>query len=166
MKRLANYFSAFLMAASLGVSLEVALGVSGAWAMGSDSQSSDSQEKQENTAYRQGREAIEAQDWAGAIASLEVAAAETPENADVHNYLGYAYRKSGDYDRALASYRTALRLDPEHRGAHEYIGEAYVELGDMEKANEHLEALDRICSFGCAEYTELKNAIAAKKATN
>jgi hypothetical protein len=32
--------------------------------------------------------------------------------------------------------------------------------GDLPKAKEHLAALDRICFFGCEEYSDLKKAIA------
>jgi tetratricopeptide (TPR) repeat protein len=74
--------------------------------------------------------------------------------------LGYANRKSGNLDLAFKHYNEALRLDPKHRGAHEYIGEAYLMKGDVAKAKDHLAALDRICFFGCEEYSDLKKAIA------
>jgi hypothetical protein len=32
--------------------------------------------------------------------------------------------------------------------------------GDLAKAKEHLFALDRLCFFGCEEYTDLKKAVA------
>jgi hypothetical protein len=57
-------------------------------------------------------------------------------------------------------YNEALRIDPKHRGAHEYIGEAYLMVGNVAKAKEHLGALDKLCFFPCAEYTDLKKAIA------
>lgn len=67
-------------------------------------------------------------------------------------------------EQAFAHYRKALDLDPEHKGAHEYIGEAYLMVGDLARAEEHLAALDGLCFFGCEEYRELKEAIAAYKA--
>ena len=87
-------------------------------------------------------------------------AARDPRNADAQNWLGYAYRKSGNLDQAFKHYGEALRLDPRHRGAHEYIGEAYLMKGDLAKAKEHLATLDRLCFFGCEEFSELKKAIA------
>jgi Flp pilus assembly protein TadD len=108
-----------------------------------------------------GKAAIRGQNWKGAIDSFGKVAARDPRNADAQNWLGYAYRKSGDLDLAFKHYHEALRLDPRHRGAHEYIGEAYLMKGDPAKAKEHLAALDRLCFFGCEEYDDLKKAIAA-----
>ena len=86
------------------------------------------------------------------------------KNADAYNWLGYAYRNQGDYEQSFANYNKALLIDPRHRGAHEYIGEAYLKTGNVAKAEEFLKRLDSLCTFGCAEYTELKNKIAAHKA--
>ena len=80
-------------------------------------------------------------------------------NADIHNYLGYAYRKSGNLDAAFKSYAVALRLDPKHKGAHEYVGEAYLLVNNLPKAQEHLAALDKICFLSCEEYRDLKKNI-------
>ena len=57
-------------------------------------------------------------------------------------------------------YNEALRLDPKHKGAHEYIGEAYLMVGNVAKAKEHLSQLDKLCFFGCSEFTDLKKSIA------
>jgi Flp pilus assembly protein TadD len=108
-----------------------------------------------------GKAAIRAQNWKGAIDSFGKVAARDPRNADAQNWLGFAYRKSGNLDLAFNHYHEALKLDPRHRGAHEYIGEAYLMKGDPAKAKEHLAALDRLCFFGCEEYDDLKKAIAA-----
>jgi hypothetical protein len=62
-------------------------------------------------------------------------------------------------DLVFKHYTEALRLAPKHRGAHEYIGEAYLMVGDVPKARAHLTQLDRLCFFGCAEYSSLKQAI-------
>jgi Flp pilus assembly protein TadD len=107
-----------------------------------------------------GKAAIRAQNWKGAIDSFAKVAAANPRDADAQNGLGYAYRKLGNLDMAFKHYNEALRLEPRHRGAHEYIGEAYLMKGDLPKAKEHLAALDRICFFGCEEYSDLKKAIA------
>jgi tetratricopeptide (TPR) repeat protein len=106
------------------------------------------------------RKAIEAGDWARAIALLRRSAEADPDNADVHNFLGYAFRKSGDPDTALKHYRKALELNPQHKHAHEYIGEAYLMTGDVAKAEQHLAQLQRICTpIPCEELRELKHAI-------
>lgn len=147
----------------------LALAPVAASAMGSGSDSSGGGSSaaktapKQNAAYDKGVAAVEAQNWAVAIESLTVATEQDPKNADAFNYLGYAQRKSGDYFNALSSYRKALEIDPEHKGAHEYIGQAYLEIGNVAKAEEHLESLDSICTFGCAEYTSLKEAVARIK---
>jgi Flp pilus assembly protein TadD len=107
-----------------------------------------------------GKAAIRAQNWQAAIGAFNKVAAKEPGNADAQNFLGFAYRKSGNLDLAFKHYREALRLNPRHRGAHEYIGEAYLMRGDLAKAKEHLVQLDKLCFFGCEEYDDLKKAIA------
>ena len=109
--------------------------------------------------YENGRKAIESRNWKLALDQFGRAVARDPNNADIHNYLGYAYRKSGNLDAAFRSYGEALRLDPEHKGVHEYLGEAYLTVNNLAKAEEHLAALDRICFFSCEEYRDLKKQI-------
>ena len=114
--------------------------------------------------FTAGKAAIDAKAWPTAIAAFERSTAKNPKNADAWNYLGFAQRNAGNYDAAFKAYGQALAIDPNHRGAHEYVGEAYLRVKNLAKAEEHLAALDKICGFGCAEYTELKNKIAAFKA--
>ena len=113
--------------------------------------------------YAAGKQAVDKKDWGRAIEALNKAAANDSRNADIQNYLGYAYRNSGQMDLAFKHYEQALALNPKHRGAHEYVGEAYLMVNNLAKAEEHLAALDRLCTFKCEEYTELKEKIAAFK---
>jgi tetratricopeptide (TPR) repeat protein len=110
--------------------------------------------------FAAGKAAIAARDWPAAIRSLSSAALRDTRNADIQNYLGYAYRQIGQLDLAFTHYRRALQLDPRHRGAHEYVGEAYLIAGNLAKAEEHLAALGRICLIPCEEYGDLEKAIA------
>ena len=105
------------------------------------------------------KKAIDARDWKKAIELLNKARV----NADVHNYLGYAYRHIGNFDQAFNNYKRALEMDPKHRGAHEYVGEAYLLTNDLPKAEEHLAALNKICGTGCDEYRDLAREIAEYK---
>jgi len=102
------------------------------------------------------------QDWAAAAAAMREALSRDAGNADFHNLYAYALRKgqNPDMDLVFKHYNEALRIDSKHRGAHEYIGEAYLMVGNVAKAKEHLGALDKLCFFSCAEFTDLKKSIA------
>ena len=106
-------------------------------------------------------------DWATAQSVLAPAVAASPDNANYHNLYAYSIRKGANPDMSLVfkHYNEALRIDPKHRGAHEYIGEAYLMIGNVAKAKEHLGQLDKLCFFSCAEYTDLKKAIAEYEKT-
>ncbi len=116
--------------------------------------------------YLAGKKAVEAQEWKKAIDLLSKAMQTTSNNSEAHNLLGYAYRKTGNYDASFAEYNQALKLDPMNKHAHEYIGEAYLLTGDLPKAEQHLAELQRICTpIPCEEYKELKRAVEAYKKT-
>ena len=110
--------------------------------------------------------AVAEKDYRKAAELARQGLARSPDNADYHNLYAFALRKGPDPDMDLVfqHYRAALRLDPKHLGAHEYVGEAYLMVGNLAKAKEELAQLDRLCFFGCAEYTELKQAVAAYEA--
>lgn len=112
-----------------------------------------------------GRAAIQKGNWKLAIGHLQSAANRDPRNADARNLLGYSYRNSGNLDMAFRYYGEALKLEPNHRGAHEYIGEAYLMAGNLAKAEEHLKALDRICTFSCEEFRDLRRAVEKYRST-
>jgi len=110
--------------------------------------------------YAAGKHAVDTKDWQTAITRLSSAALRDTRNADIQNYLGYAYRRTGQLELAFKHYQRALQLDPRHRGAHEYVGEAYLIVNNLAKAEEHLAALQKICLMPCEEYEDLKKAVA------
>ena len=109
--------------------------------------------------FAAGKQALAAKDWHSAIAALTPVALRDDRNADIQNYLGYAYRRLRQIEPAMRHYQRALTLNPRHRSAHEHLGEAYLVPGNLAKAEEHLAALERICLIPCAEYDDLKRAI-------
>jgi Flp pilus assembly protein TadD len=116
--------------------------------------------------YLEGKKALESQEWKKAIDLLSKAVQAVPNNSDVHNLLGYAYRQTGRLDASFVQYNEALKLDPTNKHAHEYIGEAYLLTDNLAKAEHHLTELQRICSpIPCEEYKELKRAVDAYKKT-
>jgi len=110
--------------------------------------------------------AAQQNDWKSAAAVMQSAVSANPNNADYHNLYAYSLRKSGtsEMDQVFKHYNEALRLDPKHKGAHEYIGEAYLQVGNVAKAKEHLGQLDKLCFFGCSEFSDLKRAISEHEA--
>jgi tetratricopeptide (TPR) repeat protein len=110
--------------------------------------------------YAAGKRALGAGDWKAAISFLTSVALRDDRNADVQYYLGYAYRRLGQFDLALMHYQRAVVLNPRHRSAHEHLGETYLALGSFPKAEAHLAALERICLIPCGEYGDLKRAFA------
>ena len=115
----------------------------------------------EDADFVAGKKAIERKDWKSAVDALSRALTRKPESADIHNYLGYAYRHMDDLTLSFTHYKEALRIDPNHRGAHEYIGQAYLKAGQPDKAAEHLARLEQICGKRCEEYQDLAKSLAA-----
>jgi len=113
--------------------------------------------------FAAGKKALLAEDWVGAIAVLKSAALRDPRNADIQNYIGYAYRRLRQTGPAIEHYQYALALNPRHRSAHEHLGEVHMVLGDPVTAEQHLAHLQDICLIGCEEYDDLKRAIAGYK---
>ena len=66
--------------------------------------------------------------WAAAIEYYQEAIEKKPDFYQAHSDLGYAYRKTGDYEKSLAAYGRALDLNPEYPQALEYVGETYLNL--------------------------------------
>jgi tetratricopeptide (TPR) repeat protein len=101
--------------------------------------------------------------WAAAIEELK--RVNDKGSADWNNLMGYSLRKSAtpDYAAAEQHYDEALRIDPKHRGALEYSGELYLITGDLPRAEQRLATLDKVCTFGCEEYSDLKAAVARYK---
>jgi Flp pilus assembly protein TadD len=112
------------------------------------------------------RAQIAARNFPGAIDELK--RINATGDADWNSLMGYSLRKAPTPDFAGAEkfYDEALRIDPKHRGALEYSGELYLQTGDLARAEQRLAVLDKACTFGCEEYSDLKKAIAQYKAGN
>jgi len=110
--------------------------------------------------YAKAEKAITAKDWPTAISLLTQVVARDDKNADAYNYLGYAERNRGNLDMAFKYYDQAVSLNPKHKGVREYLGEAYLMTNNLPKAEEQLAVLDKLCTFSCSEYRELKEKIA------
>ena len=154
--------------AALMVALLAAFSItSGAHAAG-EPRSSNAETWQSDPVISQLETYTSRKDWQGAAAFMKTAVERNPRSADYNNLYAYVMRKgpNPDMDLVFKHYNEALRIDPNHRGAHEYIGEAYLMVKDLAKAKEHLTALDRLCTFGCEEFSDLKKAVAQYESAN
>ncbi len=116
-----------------------------------------------NPDYAQAEKLIKEWKYADAIPLLQKVVAADPKSADAHNQLGYAHRKLNKLPDARTHYAKALEIDPEHKGALEYQGELYLMLDDLKSAEANLAKLDKVCFFGCSEFSDLKKAVAEYK---
>ena len=91
-----------------------------------------------------------------ALSKLEKAYDKDKKNADILNYLGFALRKTGDFEKAEKFYLEGLKIDSAHLGINEYLGELYVQTNRIELAKERLQVLN---GCNCEEYKELKELI-------
>ena len=104
---------------------------------------------------------IKANNFKDAIILLETLVTENPEDADIHNYLGFSFRKTGILNKSSHHYERALNINPKHLGALEYQGELFIALGQIDEAKANLARIDDICVTDCKELRELEKAISA-----
>ena len=95
-----------------------------------------------------------------ALKYLIIANDKNPDQPDILNYLGFAFRKTGDFIMAEVYYSQGLAIDPNHIGINEYLGELYIETNRIDLAKERLSVLK---NCNCEEYKELKEIIEGKK---
>ena len=85
------------------------------------------------------------------------------EHPDVANYIGYSYRRMGNYEQSKVWYEKALASDPNHVRTWSYYGMWQMEQGNRLKALDDLKKVQLICgNTACEEYRELKAVIDGK----
>jgi tetratricopeptide (TPR) repeat protein len=108
--------------------------------------------------YRAARELILAGNYAAGINAMHALGHD--EHPDVANYIGYAYRKLGDFGDSKVWYEKALAADPQHVRTWSYYGMWHAEQGNRLKAEDFLQKVKLICgNTDCKEFTELKAVI-------
>ena len=112
----------------------------------------------------QTRQAINSKEFDLAIKLLNENT-EQQSSADWNNLMGYSLRKKNPpaLTESEKYYQTALQIDPKHRGALEYYGELLLLKNDLLGAESMLKQLDKVCTFGCEEYKDLKKSIQTYK---
>lgn len=114
---------------------------------------------QDTTWLKEARASIKSDQYDQAIKQLQ--GANETSSADWNNLMGYSLRKKQPPDLVGAEkyYQAALKINPEHRGALEYYGKLKLINKDLPGAEALLARLNKACTFGCEEYTDLKTAI-------
>jgi tetratricopeptide (TPR) repeat protein len=111
--------------------------------------------------YRAARAMILDGNYQGGISAMHALGHD--EHPDVANYIGYAYRKLGDYNDSKTWYEKALAADPNHVRTWSYYGMWQMEQGNRLKALEDLQKVQLICgNTNCEEYRQLKDVIDGK----
>jgi Flp pilus assembly protein TadD len=115
--------------------------------------------KQDPVWLTESRASIRSEKYDQAIKQLQ--GANETSSADWNNLMGYSLRKKQPPDLVGAEkyYQAALKIDPQHRGALEYYGKLKLINHDLPGAEALLARLDKACTFGCEEYSDLKEAI-------
>ena len=101
-----------------------------AWALEDKAKAADSEaEKEKHLAKAQ-------KHYEKSIPLFRKATEKTPKFHQAFSSLGYALRKTGDFDGSLAAYDQALELAPFYGEAIEYRAEAYLGLNRIDEAKE------------------------------
>ena len=96
-----------------------------------------------------------------ALKKLNTMVEKNEHIAETWNLLGFASRKTNDFDTADMAYKKALELNSNHLGALEYQGELYISMGKLALAKSNLEKLNQLCPSGCDEQQALAEALEA-----
>ena len=111
--------------------------------------------------YRAARKMILVGHYQRGIAAMHAIGHD--EHPDVANYIGYAYRKLGQYEDSKIWYEKALAADPNHVRTWSYYGMWQMEQGNRLKALDDLQKVKLICgNTTCQEYRQLKAVIEGK----
>ena len=78
---------------------------------------------------------------------------EFPNEPNILNYLGYSFKRTGDFIMAEIYYEQGLTIDPLYIDINKNLGELYFETNRIKKAKERLKILK---SCMCEAYEELK----------
>lgn len=108
--------------------------------------------------YHAAYELIMAGRYEAGIAALHALGRD--DHPDVANYIGYAFRRMGDYELSKVWYEKALAADPDHVRTWSYYGMWQMEQGNRLKAEDDLRKVKLLCgSTACTEYKQLKAVI-------
>jgi Flp pilus assembly protein TadD len=116
--------------------------------------------------FTQARQAIELKNYDLAIQVLSQTSEK--QSADWHNLMGFSLRLKTPPQLVMAEahYQAALKKNPMHLGALEYYGELLLLKNNLPGAEALLKRLEKACTSGCEELSDLQKSIAAFKSKN
>ena len=116
--------------------------------------------------FTKARQAIELKNYDLAIQVLSQA--PDKQSADWHNLMGFSLRLKTPPQLVMAEghYQAALEKNPMHLGALEYYGELLLLKNNLPGAEALLKRLEKACTAGCEELSDLQKSITAFKAKN
>jgi tetratricopeptide (TPR) repeat protein len=124
-----------------------------------DPEDSDPDLAKRDQDYAAGKAAAERKDWAAAIQLYQRAERRHPDQADLQNSLGFAYRNLN----AVRPRVQALQASHRDRSAPSRCARIHrrgvPDDGDLKSAEVHLVALRKICLLPCEELTDLERAV-------
>ncbi len=130
-----------------------------AYSAGTSSSDDKSAQSAHSKEYYTAVKLIKGGNFDDALVILETMVQNEPNDADIHNYIGFSFRKKGMLEKSAYHYEKALDINPKHLGALEYQGELFIALGDLDRAKVNLNKIDDICWTQCNELRKLKQAI-------
>ena len=104
---------------------------------------------------KKAREYREQGDWINSEEYYRRAVKKDPDDARLHNELGYVCEKRGFFDLARDEYREAVRLDPYFVEAHNNVGTVLYRMGMMRDAFEAFKKLLEIDPNNANAYNNL-----------
>lgn len=110
--------------------------------------------------YRQGRTALNQDDYVTAEMAADAILDQDPMYADALVLRGQINRARGGQRTAYDHYDAALQVDPDHALAKSYLGQLFLDIGRLDRAKSYMVSLDAQCPFGCGASLLLARAIA------
>jgi Flp pilus assembly protein TadD len=108
---------------------------------------------------------------AEAVAHLDSALDQSPDDVEILNYLGFAHRtlaagrtgtsRAAELRLSAAYYRRVLEQDLTQPAFLGFMGELYLSQDDVASARSELTALDQACPEDCAEHDHLAASLAS-----
>lgn len=109
-------------------------------------------------ALREAAEALEGNDYEGAIAHLEAALREDPDNVNARFNLAFALQSTGDEESAINQYRMVAEREPDLAHARQNLATLLMRAGRFAEAAGEYEALERVRPAGLRDLLLLAEA--------